>query len=181
MVRPLRRMPKASGWTERSPPARAGRPPCRKYLDALRGGSIWTSFQPRERDCRARAAMKPCTAVVCSRFLRSCLLPAPDTLRQERGASGSSGVTLQRLLATPTEARSLRASTASPPSVRARVGPGLERLPRRRAGGPRGRSLRGESPAGTPAAPRRPSGPPGPSAISRASRRAGRGRASRLA
>ena len=42
------------------------------------------------------------------------------------GASGSSGVTLQRLLATPTEARSLRASTASPPSVRARSrrGPG---------------------------------------------------------
>ena len=64
--------------------------------------------------------MKPWTADVCSTFLRSCLLRLPETLRHSTGASASMGATLHRLLAAPTEARSLRASAASPRSVTAR-------------------------------------------------------------
>ncbi len=92
----------------------------RKYLDALRGGSSWTTSLERERACRARDAMKPWTAAVCSTFLSSCLLRLPETLRHSNGVSASMGATIHRLLAAPTEARSLRASIASPRSVTAR-------------------------------------------------------------
>ena len=113
----LRRTPKASGWMERIPPS------CRKYREALRGGSSWAISQPRKPACLARAATKAWTATVCSTFLSSCLLLPPDTLRQSKGSLGTRGATLHRFLATATEVRSLRASTASPRSVRVRRPP----------------------------------------------------------
>ena len=65
----------------------------------------------------ARAAMKPCTASVCSRLRRSWRLRDPETLRQVRGTPGSMGEALQRFRTVPTEARSHRAMRASPRSV----------------------------------------------------------------
>ena len=56
---------------------------------------------------------------MCSMVRRSWRLLLPETLRQSRGASGSTGATLQRFLATPTEVRSRWASRASPRSVTA--------------------------------------------------------------
>ena len=102
-------MPNASGWTERIPPK------CRKWREARRGGSSWSVSHPRSRACLARAAMKPWTAPVCSMLRRSWRLRLPETLRQ---SPASLGAALHRFLAPPTAARSLRASIASPWSVR---------------------------------------------------------------
>ena len=58
VVEPRRRMPKASGWTERSLSR------WRKCLAARMGGSSCASSQSREWACFASAATKPWTAAV---------------------------------------------------------------------------------------------------------------------
>ena len=111
---PRRRMPKASGLTERVVS------PCWKWRDARWGGSTCASSHPRVSHWTDRAAMNEWTAAVCSIFLSNWRLLPPVTLRHSSGPSGrSTGATLHRLLATPTDERSLRARTASPRSVRA--------------------------------------------------------------
>ena len=61
------------------------RSPCRKYLEARRGGSSWTTSLERECACLSRTATNQWTASVCSTFLSSCRLLLPETLRQSRG------------------------------------------------------------------------------------------------
>ena len=108
----LLRTPKASGFTARI------RSSCLKCLDALLGGSSWTTSHPKSGACAVSATRNPWTAAVCSVFLRSWRVLLPERLRHSKGASWSSRAMLQRLFATPTEARSLRARSVMPRSVR---------------------------------------------------------------
>ena len=90
---PLARTPKASGLTARILSS------CRKWRDALRGGSSWTTSHPSRGACAASAARKPWTAAVCSVFLSSWRPLLPVTLRHSKGPSASSRATLHRFLA----------------------------------------------------------------------------------
>ena len=106
-VSSLVRTPKASGLTARLPPS------CLKWREALRGGSSWAISHPSRGACAVSAARKPWTAAVCSMFLSSWRLRRPVRLRHSKGASASSGATLHRRFATPTDVRSLRARSVT--------------------------------------------------------------------
>ena len=62
MASSLRSTPKASGLTARA------RSSCRKWREALLGGSSWTTCHPRRGAWAASAARKTWTAAVCSMF-----------------------------------------------------------------------------------------------------------------
>ena len=110
---PTCRMPKASGWMDLK------LPPRRKYLEALWGGSSCTISMGREAACLCMAAANQCTDAVCSRFLSSCLVLLPTTLRQMRGSRWSSSAALHLFLAAPTEDLSRCAMKLIPLPVRA--------------------------------------------------------------
>ena len=97
-------------------PEVAGRPAGRVDLDDL---------PPQQGGLRGEGARKPWTAAVCSMCLTSWRPLLPVTLRHSKGPSGSSSAMLHRLLVTPTEVRSRRASRERPRSVRASRRPGV--------------------------------------------------------
>ena len=79
-----------------------------KRLEARWGGFNCTISQPKERDCSARAAMKPRTAPVCSTLRSNWRLSLSETFRQGNGLRGSMRAGLHHFRATPTQARSHR-------------------------------------------------------------------------